>query len=299
MKSDAAGKKFLIAGATGSTGNGTIETLIQNGHAVRALVHCEDERSAKLRKTGAEIIVGDLLDLDDARRALDTVDAAYFVYPIAPGLIEATAFFAQAAKEAGVGTIVNMSQISARRDSKSHAARDHWVAERLFDWSGVPVTHLRPTFFAQNFLFPPFVASVVQTGVMNFPFGGGRHAPLTAEDQGRLIAAILADPAPHQGKTYPLHGSEEMDHYAMAAEIGEVLQTRVKYQPIEIDQWRDRLERAGAPPFLVQHLCAVALDYREGLFSGEDSVIEKITGKGPMTFRSFLHAHRTVFEHAS
>jgi uncharacterized protein YbjT (DUF2867 family) len=36
-----------------------------------------------------------------------------------------------------------MSQISARLDSKSHAARDHWLSERVFDWSGVP-THLRP-----------------------------------------------------------------------------------------------------------------------------------------------------------
>jgi NAD(P)H dehydrogenase (quinone) len=73
------------------------------------------------------------------------VDAAYFVYPIRPGLIEASAFFAQAAKEAGVSALVNMSQISARLESKSHAARDHWIAERLFDWSGVPVTQLRPT----------------------------------------------------------------------------------------------------------------------------------------------------------
>jgi hypothetical protein len=110
-----------------------------------------------------------------------TIDAPlkpYFVYPIAPGLIEATAFFAQAAKEVGVGSLINMSQISARRDSRSHAARDHWVAERLFDWSDLPVTHLRPTFFAQNFLYPPFVASVVQHGMISFPFGSGRHAPL-------------------------------------------------------------------------------------------------------------------------
>jgi len=47
-----------------------------------------------------------LLDPDDARRALESVSAAYFVYPIAPGLIDATAYFAQAAKETGVIAIV-------------------------------------------------------------------------------------------------------------------------------------------------------------------------------------------------
>ena len=60
-------------------------------------------------------------------------------------MIDATAYFALAAKHARVAAVVNTSQISARYDSKSHAARDHWIAERVFDWSGIAVTHLRPT----------------------------------------------------------------------------------------------------------------------------------------------------------
>jgi NAD(P)H dehydrogenase (quinone) len=82
--------------------------------------------------------------------ALKGITAAYFVFPIqVPGILEATAFFAQAALEQGVGAIVNMSQITARRIAKSHAAQNHWIAERLFDRSGIPVTHLRPTLFAE------------------------------------------------------------------------------------------------------------------------------------------------------
>ena len=99
MKSQARQKRFLITGATGSTGTSTIISLIKQDHAVRALVHRDDERLVKLRSAGAEVIVGDVLDLDNVRGALVGVDGAYFVYPIAPGLIEATAFFAQAAKE--------------------------------------------------------------------------------------------------------------------------------------------------------------------------------------------------------
>jgi len=295
MKAQTAGKRFLITGATGSTGSSAVRELIENGHTVRAFVHCENERSAKLRAQGAEVVVGDLLNLDDTRNALDDVGAAYFVYPISPGLIEASAFFAQAAKEAGVSSIVNMSQISARRESRSHSARNHWIAERLFDWSGVPVTHLRPTFFAQNFLYPPFVASIIEHGVISFPFGDARHAPVAAEDQGRLIAAIMADPQPHQGKTYLLHGPKEMDHFAMAEVIGEALERPVTYEPVEVDRWRERLEQVGAPPFLVQHLCAIALDYREGLFAGEDTTIARLTGKAPMTLKNFILSHRQAF----
>jgi NAD(P)H dehydrogenase (quinone) len=47
-----------------------------------------------------------------------------------------------------------MFKISARREANSHAARDHWVSERVFDWSGTPTTHLRPTFFAEWLLYP-------------------------------------------------------------------------------------------------------------------------------------------------
>ncbi len=88
-----------------------------------------------------------------------------------------------------------MSQISAREDSKSHAARDHWIAERVFDWSGVPTIHLRPTFFSQWLLYPFARKTIVEQSIIDLPYGAGRHAPIAAEDQARLIASLLADPA--------------------------------------------------------------------------------------------------------
>jgi 4-aminobutyrate aminotransferase-like enzyme len=43
-----------------------------------------------------------------------------------------------------------MSQVSARSDAKSHSARDHWLAEQVFDWSGLNVAHIRPTYFTST-----------------------------------------------------------------------------------------------------------------------------------------------------
>ena len=105
-------KKVLITGATGATGGNAIKKLLELKVSVRALVHKVDERSEKLSSQGVEIVRGDLSDFE-------AVSAAYFVYPVkVPGILEATAFFAQAALEQGVGAIVNMSQISARRIAK-------------------------------------------------------------------------------------------------------------------------------------------------------------------------------------
>jgi len=286
---------YLVTGATGDTGRHTVQELLKRGLAVRALVHSDDGRAQALHAAGAEVVVGDLLDLDSVRAALEGIAGAYFVYPIRPGLIDATAIFAQAAREAGVEAIVNMSQISARRAAHSNAARNHWLAERVFDWSGLAVTHIRPTYFAQWLLYPHVRAAIREEGTIRLPFGEGRHAPIAAEDQGRVIAEVLANPAPHRGQTYVLNGPKEMDEHGIAAAVSEVLGKKITYLPISLDEYRERLTATGLWPYLVQHLVEVGIDCGNGIFEGEDKVIEKLTGKPPMTVQQFVAHHREAF----
>jgi uncharacterized protein YbjT (DUF2867 family) len=287
--------KFLITGATGETGRYTVQRLLEKGYAVRALVHQEDERAETLRSEGAEVVVGDLFEHDDVIRAAAGTTAAYFCYPVRPGIIQTTAYFADAARRVGLKAVINMSQISAREDSESHAARDHWIAERIFDWSGVPTIHLRPTFFSQWLLYPFARKTIVEQSIIDLPYGAGRHAPIAAEDQARLIAVLLADPAAHVGKTYTLHGPTELDQPGIAAAISEVLGRKISYQPLTIPAYRDRLEKFGLPEFLIQHFCAIALDYENGIFSGSDKIIAEVTGVPPMTVQDFVTSHRAAF----
>ncbi|MGR9423903.1 NmrA family NAD(P)-binding protein [Rhizobium leguminosarum] len=287
--------KFLVTGATGETGRYTVQRLLEKGHSVRAMVHRQDERADALRNEGAEVVVGDLFEHDDVIRAAAGTTAAYFCYPVLPGIIQTTAYFADAARRAGLKAVINMSQISAREDSKSHAARDHWIAERIFDWSGVPTIHLRPTFFSQWLLYPFARKTIVEQSIIDLPYGAGRHAPIAAEDQARLIASLLADPAAHIGKTYTLHGSTELDQPGIAAAISEVLGRKISYQPLTIPAYRDRLEKFGLPEFLIQHFCAIALDYQNGIFSGADKIIAEVTGVPPMTVQDFVTSHRAAF----
>jgi NAD(P)H dehydrogenase (quinone) len=290
---------FLVTGATGKTGQHTVQYLLERGHAVRAMVHKKDERSEVLRDAGAEVVTGELLDHNDVIRAADGASAAYFCYPVSPGLIHATAYFANAAKRAGLKAVVNMSQISAREDSKSQAAHDHWIAERVFDWSGVPTVHLRPTFFSEWLLIPFVRSTIANNSIIDLPYGNGRHAPIAGEDQARVIATILAEPAAHVGKTYTLCGPAELDQAGIAAAITEVLGRKISYQPQTIPQYRERLEKAGLPEFMIQHFCAVALDYQNGVFAGEDKIIAELTGKPPMTVQDYMASHRQAFETAN
>jgi NAD(P)H dehydrogenase (quinone) len=287
---------ILVSGATGRTGGAAIDTLLEMGKRIRAYVRSDDERAAALRQRGVDIAVGDFTDIDHIRAAMEGISSAYFLHPIAPGIISAAAYFAQAAKEAGVTAIVNMSQISARRESMSHAARDHWVSERVFDWSGVPTTHLRPTFFAEWLVYPHFAKEIWAKKKIEFPFENGRHAPISADDQGRVIAHILAKPAGHEGKIYTLHGPVEMNHTEIAAAMSEVLGAKIEYAPTSIEVFKQKMEQLyKRPPFLVQHLVEVAQNYREGIFAGTNDVVEKITGTPALSISAFIEKNRKTF----
>jgi NAD(P)H dehydrogenase (quinone) len=287
---------ILVSGATGRTGGAAIDELLKMGKRVRAYVRSDDDRSTVLRKRGVEIAIGDFTEIDDIRAAMEGINSAYFLYPIAPGIIDASAYFAQAAKEAGVTAIVNMSQISARRESTSHAAQDHWVSERVFDWSGVASTHLRPTFFAEWLVYPHFAKEIWAKKKIEFPFENGRHAPISADDQGRVIAHILANPTGHEGKIYTLHGPVEMNHTEIAAAMSEVLGAKIEYAPTSIKEFKEKMEQSYKfPPFLVQHLVEVAQNYREGIFAGTNDIVEKITGTPALSVPAFIEKHRNAF----
>jgi NAD(P)H dehydrogenase (quinone) len=289
--------KVLITGATGDTGRATVEELLARGHQVRALAHGRDERSKALQDRGVEVVYGDLLDFGQVRSALSGVGRAYFVYPIRPGILQATAYFAQAAKEAGVDGIVNMSQKSAREDAKSHAATDHWLSERVFDWSGVTVAHIRPTYFAEWLLY---LAPMIRAGLLHVPFGTGKHAPIAAEDMGRVIVGILEDPGSHKGQIYPLFGPVEYTYRETAEILGRVLGKDVRYKQVEFEEFKQTLKARGkaqsGEDFLFQHLKEVAIDHQNGVFEGTNDLVEKLGGRPPMTLEAFITKNRRAFE---
>ncbi|MEU1212567.1 NAD(P)H-binding protein [Streptomyces sp. NPDC005790] len=284
---------FLITGATGTTGSETVHLLLERGHRVRALVHREDDRSRTLAGAGAEIVVGDLLNFHDVSAAMRGVGGAYFCYPILPGLLDATVIFAQAATEAGVGSVVNMSQISARREAISDAARQHWLSERLLDRTPLLTAHLRPTFFAEWISW--WWGRQGDEGVLRLPLGDGRHAPVAGIDQAHVIAAVLENPEPHDRQTYTLHGPKEMDHYGIAEAMSRALGIQVTYEPIGVEEFARGLTDLGKTTHTVQHLSSVAVDYQNGIFRGTNNLIEVVGNRSPLSVEEFVSEHKEAF----
>jgi NAD(P)H dehydrogenase (quinone) len=291
-------KTVLISGANGDTGRPAVRESIALGLTVRALVHRVDERAHALAELGADVVEGDLLDINTVRPAMEDVDAAYFVWPVQPGLLQAIVNFAQAAKEAGVGTVINLSQRSANRWSTSDSCRDSFIAEQVLNWSGLDVVHLRPTYFLEWLLYP-WQLPYLQRGVLRMPVGKGRHSPVAADDQGRAIAALLLKLDGHVGTTIPLSGPVEMDHEQMATELSAALGRNIVFEDVPIAEYVESLRAMGVPPYVVQHLSGAMVDYQNGHMSGADNNIELLTGRRPMTVGEFARAHADLLNGVS
>jgi uncharacterized protein YbjT (DUF2867 family) len=69
-------------GTQGKTGRHVTEMLLKRNVPVRALVRQIDERSDRLKALGAEIFVGDFLDVRSIQQAVKGVSAVYFAYPV-------------------------------------------------------------------------------------------------------------------------------------------------------------------------------------------------------------------------
>lgn len=295
---------ILVTGAAGgtqgSTGRQVASLLLEQGIAVRALVHKLDSRSDELRKLGAEVVEGDLLNPASVQAVMRNVKRAYFTYPVADGLLEAVAIFAAAARDAGLELVVNNSQFQgtpgdpAFRDlqrAPSFRNLQHRLADRIFDWAQVGAVHLQAPPYYEN-VRVLVSRSVAEQSTAFLPWGGDKIViPLVgAEDVARVAATLLANPgAPSQG-AYALL-TETLTVREMIDALGRAVGRPIRYIPITDEQWANAVkERVN--PHALDHLTHLWQYFRKGKerFQATDA-IRAVTGRDPQRLEEFFKAN--------
>ena len=142
---------------------------------------------------------------------------------------------------------------------------------------------------------------MIKAGALHVPFGTEKHAPIAAEDQGRVIAGLLEDPAQHAGKAYPLFGPVEYTYEETAQVLSRVLCKPVQYKQVPFEEFGKVLQNSGknagrVNTFLFQHLKEVAVDHQDGIFAGTNDLVERLGGRPPLTLEAFIEKHRAQFE---
>ena len=78
------------AGRVGAVGRTVTELLLQQGKAVRAMVRHADDRAQALRAMGAEVVIGNLLDLAAMHRVIAGCETMYFGLSVSDTYLAAT-----------------------------------------------------------------------------------------------------------------------------------------------------------------------------------------------------------------
>jgi NAD(P)H dehydrogenase (quinone) len=254
------------AGSLGSVGRKIVEQLCRDNVPVRAMVRKEDERSKSLRDLGAEIVCGDLTVADDVVRVLKGCRRAYFGMSVSPSYLEVSCLFAAAALEQkNMEVIVNISQmtvseITLSTMTKSPQQKLHWLAEQTFNWSGLPVVHVRATVFLEHPFFSLMAAqSISRDGTLRLPLGNAHTSSVACADVPRVCAAILQKPGAHAGKIYELTGLRSQDLHAVAGEYETALGRPVRYVALPFDDWyQNELLPLALPEHVLHHLVEMA-----------------------------------------
>jgi uncharacterized protein YbjT (DUF2867 family) len=288
------------AGRVGAVGRMVTELLLKQGKAVRAMVRSDDERAQRLRDMGAEVVIGDLLNLDSMHRAIAGCETMYFGMSVSDTYLAATVNAAAAAKHHGVQAFINMSQMTVAQMSITETTPSpqhklHWLAEQSLNWSGLPVVHVRPTVFMENFFLLFTADSVRESDQIRLPLGEGKTSPVAVEDIARVLATLLASPLPHIGKIYHLTGPQSENMHFYAEEYSKALGRTIAYQDIPVEPWRDGLLERGLPVHLVNHLATMADLHCAGRYDRMSNDVLTLTGQELLSVQDFVRKNAGTF----
>lgn len=207
-------KTILVTGATGQQGSAVTKHLLKNNFKVKALVRDENKpASQELKKSGVDIIQGDMADAAALDKAMNEVYGVFSVQNFwehgYEGELHQGKAVVDSAKKAGVKHFVQSSVGGAERSTKLPHFDVKFEIEKYLKESGLPATILRPVFFMEN--FNTFAAPVEAEGKYTLTIAMKPETKLqmiTVDDIGAITAIVFSEPDKFIGKEIEIAGDE-------------------------------------------------------------------------------------------
>jgi NADH dehydrogenase len=216
--------RILLLGSTGYVGRSVAHKLIDGGHQMRVLVR-DPMKAAAYKVRGAQVVVGDALNASAVTQAAQGVEHIISLVAVRRNRpqsflevnVDGPRIMAEAAKAAGVRSVVLVSAIGARFDPNYRYLSSRWMGEQELAKTGVAGTILRFSFvlaeeggvlndFERAANFGPFLI---------IPGGGQNHLqPILREDAARCVVESIAHPE-LLGKIVELGGPEVVTYETM------------------------------------------------------------------------------------
>ncbi len=281
-----AGRAARVA-VTGATGHGgrRVWTLLEAAGVRPRIVVRDAGRLAVPADDVAEATYDDAAAVPAALRGVDVVlmvSASESADRLAGHLA-----FVDAAVAAGVRHVVYTSFLGAAPDATFTLARDHWATEEHLRASGLAVTVLRDSLYAD---FLPMLAG--DDGVIRGPAGDGRVGAVARDDVARCAATVLLDPGPHAGRTYELTGPQALTLAEVARVVTEVTGRPVRYEEETLEEAYASRRPYGAPDWQVDAWVSTYTAIAAGELDVVTDDVRVLTSRAPLTLAELLRGTR-------
>lgn len=249
---------YVIAGATGNTGNRIANLLLDAGQKVKVISRSEEKLSALVDK-GAIPAVGDLAD---QAFLIQTLEGAESLYALIPPKYDAPDFrayqnsvgnsFVEAILATGVKNVITLSSFGAHLEENSGVILGlHDFEQALAKIEGINVLNLRAGFFMENFY--GMIGTIKQAGVLGgFPIAGGVAIPVVHT---RDVAKVATDHFLKQdfkGQSYQyVAGERDLTMSEAAQVLGKAVgKADLAWVQFPYDQARNAMIQMGTSPSL-------------------------------------------------
>ncbi len=255
-------KIIVVFGATGAQGSGLTRAILTDSNsefAVRAVTRNPDSDKAKeLAKMGAEVVTGDIDDMQSLKRVLEGAYGAYFVtffwahFSPEKEMAEAKNM-AAAAKEAGLkhaiwSTLEDVRKYVPLDDNSMPTLHGKYKvphfdgkgeSDQYFIDAGIPVTFMLASYYWDNLIYFGMGPKRGADGklAITFPMGDKKMAGIAAEDIGKCAYGIFKRGTALIGKRIGIAGGQ-LTCSEMAESLSKSLGEEVSYNEVTPEQYR-------------------------------------------------------------
>ena len=255
-------KLIVVYGATGAQGGGVARAILGDPgseFSVRAVTRdVNSDKAKELASLGAEVVSGDVDDVQSIKSVLEGAYGAYFVtffwnhFSVEKEMTEAKNM-AQAAKEAGLKHVIWSTLEDVRKfvpledDSMPTLHGKYKVphldgkgeSDQFFIDARVPVTFLLTSFYWENLIYFGMGPQRGADGklAITYPMGDKKMAGIASEDIGKCAYGIFKKGDELLGKRVGIAG----DHIScaeMAESLSKALGEQVSYNEVTPEQYR-------------------------------------------------------------
>jgi uncharacterized protein YbjT (DUF2867 family) len=281
---------IVVTGANGTVGSSLVEQLRAAGETVRVVVRSA-EKGRAAASLGAEVAVAQVQDQQAFGKAVEGADSLFLNTASMPGFVDAQKSAIDTVLGAGVSRIVRQSAFRASPDDPMSFGRGHAELDAYLQATEAEWTVLEPNGFFSNILA---MAGSIRQGGIYTNAGDGKVAMIDPRDIAAVAAATLTEPG-HGGQAYLLTGPEAIGYTGVAATLTRLLGHQIGYVPVEDGVANAALLGLGLHAEQAADIVALGAHYAAGQASEVTDDVERLTGKAPRTFETFVADNLAAF----